>query len=224
MNTATYFEHDTTNIKAIFFSIALHVFIVLCVIYGFTIAPVHFTQQQMIQVMLVSVPSAENSKPKTEVTKESTPKTELLVKPKPVKKEKPENPILKSELIKVNENKVQENDFSEPQISAGTPSHVKESPQILVTEPVYDAAYLNNPVPEYPSHAKRWKMQGTVRLAVSVSADGNAKSVEVAESSGFAILDASAKKAVSGWKFIPAKRGNQPVESNVIVPLTFGLI
>jgi protein TonB len=223
MNTATYFTDDSTNIKAMGFSIALHVFIVICVVYGFSITPAQFSTQQMIQVMLVSDPSSEKNNQKPKAPKKSTPKLEKVVKPKTVKQTKSEIAIKKLEPAQPASEEVKEHEFSELQPSSGTPSEAKESAQMITTAPLFDAAYLNNPVPEYPSHAKRRKMQGTVRLAVVVSADGTAKSVEIEESSGFAILDASAKKAVTDWKFVPAKLGNQEVEARVIVPIDFRL-
>ena len=64
-------------------------------------------------------------------------------------------------------------------------------------------------------------MEGSVLLSVIVGPDGTAKSVNVSKSSGFAMLDASAKDAVSRWKFVPAKRGNETIEARVIVPIEF---
>lgn len=222
MNTAMHFP-DTSNIKAMGFSIALHVFIVICVVYGFSITPAQFSTQQMFQVMLVSDPSSEKNNQKTKAPQKSTPKLEKVVKPKPVKQTKSEIAVKKLEPAQPQQEEVKEHDFSELQPSSGTPSDAKESVQMITTAPLYDAAYLNNPVPEYPTHAKRRKMQGTVKLYVVVTADGTAKSVEIEESSGFAILDASAKKAVSGWKFVPAKLGSQAVEAHVTVPIDFRL-
>lgn len=223
MSTATYFTDDNTNIKAMGFSIALHVFIVVCVLYGFSVTPAQFMPQQMFQVMVVASPSSEKSNQKLKAPQKSTPKLEKVVKPKTVKQKKSEISINKLEPAQPESEEVKEHEFSELQPSSGTPSEAKESAQMTTTAPLYDAAYLNNPVPEYPSHAKRRKMQGTVKLYVVVTVDGTAKSVEIEESSGFAILDASAKKAVSDWKFVPAKLGSQAVEAHVTVPIDFRL-
>ena len=86
-----------------------------------------------------------------------------------------------------------------------------------------DPDYLSNPAPVYPSESLRHGEQGTVLLRVHVSADGRALSVEIEKSSGFPRLDVSAMEAVQTWKFVPAKRGGEPIESWVDVPVIFSL-
>lgn len=86
------------------------------------------------------------------------------------------------------------------------------------------AAYLHNPKPEYPPMAKRREWEGRVILKVRVLASGTAGEVSVATSSGHEILDESALEAVRHWRFVPAKRGGQPVDSWVNVPLNFSLL
>jgi protein TonB len=95
--------------------------------------------------------------------------------------------------------------------------------QMVTTQPVFDAAYLRNPPPDYPAHAKRRGMEGTVMLEVLVSGEGAARQVMVAQSSGHALLDESAKDAVARWKFVPARRAGAAVEARVIVPVEFRL-
>lgn len=87
----------------------------------------------------------------------------------------------------------------------------------------YDASYLRNPAPEYPAAAKRRRMQGTVLLSVTVSPTGDALSVKLKKSSGFAPLDMAAESTVKRWQFVPAKRGETPVTAQVIVPVEFRL-
>lgn len=91
------------------------------------------------------------------------------------------------------------------------------------TEANFRANYAHNPKPEYPTIAKSRGWQGKVMLRVQVSAEGSSESVEVETSSGHEILDESAIEAVKKWKFIPAKRGEKPVASSVIVPIIFTL-
>lgn len=92
------------------------------------------------------------------------------------------------------------------------------------TDPVFDAAYLNNPAPIYPAGAKRRGIQGKVLLDVLVKIDGSAASVTIARSSGSSQLDEAALDAVRDWKFIPAKRSGKIVQANVIVPVEFKII
>jgi periplasmic protein TonB len=92
-----------------------------------------------------------------------------------------------------------------------------------VSDPVFDADYLRNPAPEYPTSAKRRGLQGSVMLEVVVSPAGAARNVAVARSSGVAALDSAAREAVQRWRFIPAKRGEEVVEARVMVPVEFRL-
>lgn len=51
-----------------------------------------------------------------------------------------------------------------------------------------------------------------------------ASQVSVASSSGHDLLDDAAVEAVNHWHFVPAKRGGQPVDSWVNVPINFNLL
>lgn len=90
-----------------------------------------------------------------------------------------------------------------------------------VTEPRGYAGYLNNPAPSYPAAAQKRGLQGRVILKIHVLASGQADNVSVAKSSGYDILDDAAIKAVSGWVFDPAKRGQKPIDGWVNVPINF---
>ena len=83
-------------------------------------------------------------------------------------------------------------------------------------------AYGSNPQPPYPMAARRMGIEGTVVLRVVVAPDGTPASVVVLESSGSAILDASALETVrTRWRFVPARRNGIPVEDSVQVPIRF---
>ena len=105
----------------------------------------------------------------------------------------------------------------------------REDPNAVATkaaesEPVFNAAYLNNPAPIYPTAAKRNSIQGKVFVDVLVKADGKPAKVAVSHSSGSVALDEAALEAVRQWRFIPAKKGGQSVEASVIVPIDFKII
>ncbi|MDD5461770.1 MAG: energy transducer TonB [Methylococcales bacterium] len=89
--------------------------------------------------------------------------------------------------------------------------------------PSFNAAYLNNPAPDYPSLSRRLGEQGKVLLHVQVTADGAAGSVSLQASSGSSRLDQAALSAVKQWRFVPAKRGGQTVSASVVVPVSFSL-
>jgi len=100
---------------------------------------------------------------------------------------------------------------------------VATAPPAALTPPRFDAAYLNNPRPEYPRVARRMGEEGKVVLRVFVGPAGGAEKVEVRTSSGFPRLDEAAREAVEKWKFVPARRGEEAVGAWVLVPITFAL-
>lgn len=79
----------------------------------------------------------------------------------------------------------------------------------------------SNPSPDYPLEAWQKRQEGLVYLLVRVTAGGRAERVRVYRSSGFALLDSAAKKAVGSWKFRPASRAGEAVASPVVVPVRF---
>jgi protein TonB len=84
--------------------------------------------------------------------------------------------------------------------------------------------YGSNPRPPYPLVARRLGLEGRVLLDVVVRPDGRAAAVTVRESSGHRVLDSTAADTVrTRWRFIPARRGDTPVESTVTVPIRFQL-
>jgi len=97
------------------------------------------------------------------------------------------------------------------------------SASVSTTPPSSTAAYLNNPRPPYPRLARRNGEQGTVILRVLVTRQGMPARVETDKSSGSPILDDAALETVKGWRFVPARRGNDPVEEWVRVPIVFKL-
>ena len=89
--------------------------------------------------------------------------------------------------------------------------------------PLFTAAYLHNPKPEYPALSRRMGEQGLVLLRVFVGASGEARTVELKQPCGHRRLDEAALDAVRRWKFVPAKRGEQTVDAWVVVPIRFSL-
>jgi protein TonB len=92
-----------------------------------------------------------------------------------------------------------------------------------ITPPAFNASYLRNPAPRYPLIARRNGEQGTVTLRVLVTREGTPARVSVEQTSGSRHLDEAALDAVKGWRFVPARRGNEEVEAWVVVPIVFRL-
>ena len=92
-----------------------------------------------------------------------------------------------------------------------------------LTQPIFNADYLDNPAPAYPPLSRRLHEEGRVILRVLVSVRGIADEVQVRTPSGSARLDEAARETVRGWRFVPAKRGAEPVAAWVLIPISFRL-
>lgn len=175
---------------------------------------------------------------------EQLPKTQPITKsqpvapPKPQKKPKPKAPRQpKPKPVKLENKRPAPTpvDVSSPKPSVPEPTSANVSstpsnpaPKAAAkpepfTEANYKANYGFNPKPAYPRIARNRGWQGKVLLKVQVSAGGTSQSVAVHKSSGHELLDEAAIEAVKKWRFIPARRGNTPVASSVIVPILFSL-
>ncbi len=97
------------------------------------------------------------------------------------------------------------------------------APPAPQSAPRFDADYLDNPTPAYPSMARRMGEEGKVVLRVFVEASGKPSKIEVRTSSGSTRLDDAASAAVWNWKFVPARRGEENVAAWVLVPISFSL-
>ena len=90
--------------------------------------------------------------------------------------------------------------------------------------PGFEVGSADNPLPHYPTLARRRGIEGTVTLEVRVRADGLPERVAIGRSSGSSLLDAAALEAVRRWRFRPARRAGEPVPGVVTVPITFRLV
>ena len=104
-----------------------------------------------------------------------------------------------------------------PSVAAAPPA------PIATTPPVFNASYLENPAPGYPAASRRLAEQGRVVLRVRVSSEGRAEELQIQTSSGHVRLDEAARETVRRWRFVPAKRGSEPVSAWVLIPVSFRL-
>lgn len=77
--------------------------------------------------------------------------------------------------------------------------------------------------PVYPDSARRKGIEGTATVRLSLDGSGRVIAASISKSSGNAALDASALRAAKRWKFNPATSGGRPVQSAVVVPISFRL-
>jgi outer membrane biosynthesis protein TonB len=76
--------------------------------------------------------------------------------------------------------------------------------------------------PIYPEDAKTQRVEGTVKLHILVGPDGSVESVEPI--SGPASLIPAATNAIRQWRYTDSSIGNQPVEFEEDVAITFRLV
>ena len=91
------------------------------------------------------------------------------------------------------------------------------------SSPRFAGQGLSNPPPRYPHLARQRGQEGQVVIRVRVSADGNARSVTIRQSSGYPLLDDAAAKAIRRWRFVPASFAGVAMAGTVDVPVTFRL-
>jgi len=77
--------------------------------------------------------------------------------------------------------------------------------------------------PRYPEESRRRGEEGEVRLRVLVALTGRVSKVAVVESSGCERLDEAARSAAGGWRFLPARRGEEAIAAWVEIPVVFEL-
>jgi len=83
--------------------------------------------------------------------------------------------------------------------------------------------YKENPLPHYPSVARRRGYEGRTVLRVEVLESGKVGQIEIAASSGFEVLDKAALGSVKGWSFFPGTRSGKRTIQWVMVPVRFFL-
>ncbi len=182
------------------------------------------TIPEPITVSLLSAPQPTPQKPVSPAAPLEKAKTPVK---KPVKKTiaKPVIPHLKPTAPSVEppSTPVAETAAPSAKPESNTAADSKPADPQTYQSPSFNAAYLNNPAPGYPSVSRRLGEQGQVLLRVQVMEDGTAGSVELQNGSGSSRLDLAALEAVKKWRFVPAKRGEQPVSASVVVPIRFSI-
>jgi protein TonB len=112
-----------------------------------------------------------------------------------------------------------------PVSTAAAPAAAAPPPQPQGEIPViHEARFREPPRPaRYPSRAIDLSQQGTVIVRALVAPDGKADDIVVWRSSGYALLDAAALRAVRGWSFEPARMGSRRITAWVEVPVRFAI-
>lgn len=111
-----------------------------------------------------------------------------------------------------------------PAPSNSTAAPAPAPPAPVKTGVSIPASYAaSNRKPPYPRLSRQSEEEGTVGLRILVKADGTAGAVEIASSSGYPLLDESARSTVQTWHFNPATVDGKAVAEWYRVSIPFKL-
>jgi protein TonB len=186
-----------------------------------------------VQLVSVSVPSPMPQLETSAVamtTRSKLPLSEKQLTPKPAAAPKPLIPAIKTLQTPVPE--VQHNQKTMPDHVSAVSATTAESTvagaaptaaaaaKTSVSIPASYAA--SNRKPDYPKLSQRFEEQGTTVLRVLVQSDGSAGEVQITKSSGYALLDESARTAIRSWRFNPATSDGKAITEwyQISIPFT----
>lgn len=110
-----------------------------------------------------------------------------------------------------------------PVVVAPAPPAPPVPPPAPKNLPASSVQYASTVEPEYPRLSRRNAEAGRVLVRVFIDAAGTPRQVQLAKSSGFERLDASALAAVLKFRFRPPTENGLPVSGWANVPVDFGL-
>ncbi|NLO53369.1 MAG: energy transducer TonB [Gammaproteobacteria bacterium] len=105
------------------------------------------------------------------------------------------------------------------------PSASAAAPAAMQSAPSYDAEVipLNEVLPVYPDSARRRGIEGYVKLAFTITADGKVENVRVLESSPANVFERAARRAAIRWRFSPRSEDGRLVARDAVKTLQFRL-
>ncbi|MCY4524217.1 MAG: energy transducer TonB, partial [Halobacteriovoraceae bacterium] len=99
----------------------------------------------------------------------------------------------------------------------------KSSSKIVVKNQKRNVLRIQGPMPVYPRPAKIRGIEGDVTLKIYIDQKGLPYLIEVADSSGYSILDKAAVEGVKKWSFSPIHSGDVKVASWIKKRFSFRL-
>jgi periplasmic protein TonB len=82
--------------------------------------------------------------------------------------------------------------------------------------------YIREPIAKYPPAARALKQRGIVMLRALIDHTGHAREVDVHRSSGYRLLDDTARQAVLKALFKPYSENGHSIPVYVLIPIEFG--
>jgi protein TonB len=94
-------------------------------------------------------------------------------------------------------------------------------PDVLSQQEYAQPTHILNPRPDYPITLRQRGIEGTVWLRVRVDRSGLPEQIILFKTSGYRLFDEAALRAVSRWRFRPARSNGQYLASWVEFPVRF---
>ncbi|RHW76858.1 M56 family metallopeptidase [Colwellia sp. RSH04] len=93
-----------------------------------------------------------------------------------------------------------------------------------IKQPVwYEAEQVKTADPVYPSLAKRKGIEVEVKVNFTIDAQGSVKNIQFVQQNKVNYFKNSIRSAIKKWRFLPAKIGDKPVESQMSKIFSFSL-
>lgn len=96
-------------------------------------------------------------------------------------------------------------------------------PDPVRREAQVDQRYVAAFQPPYPTSEQRAEREGSVRIRVTIGADGRVRAVERVSATSDAFWAVAERQALRHWRFRPATLDGRPVESTKVMTLYFRL-
>lgn len=162
--------------------------------------------------------------PKAEPEKKVEPKVTAAPRPSSIRDEKPVIPetILPTlgdgpDILGGHEHATRDAEFVQP-------TRPPEPARLPVLETArFDPRFAGDFKPDYPAAMRREDREGSVTLRVTIDEKGRVIAVDEVRASDPAFFEAARRHALRFWRFIPAKRDGQPVQSQQTMTLQFRL-
>jgi|GEM_PF-1071362 len=97
-----------------------------------------------------------------------------------------------------------------------------EVPSAELKDVIKNPRNLNPVKPKYPDLARRAQKEGVVWIEATIGVDGLARDIKVTKGIGFG-CDEAAIEALKASRFVPAKRGEEPIAVKIQIPYRFKL-
>lgn len=210
-------------------TILLHAALIAAVLAGLNADPEPDTHSEPLKVQLlppepapppVAQPAPPPPAPLPPPPKKEQPAPKPAAKPTPKPKPAPSTTSTTPVPAQENSQEVKPAPAPLPPPTAAAPQAPPAPARTSASEASYAAT---NRTPPYPRISLTNGEEGTVVLRVLVTAEGTAGAVEIKSSSGFTLLDESARKTVMTWRFKPATIDGKPVSEWYQVPIPFKL-